>query len=221
MTSVDQMKHRLDAAAATLGLQLEEQQKQTLLHFVRQMERWNRTYNLTAIKNPQQMLVQHVFDSLAIVPSVQGALGSGAARIVDVGSGGGLPGVVLAICLPQTTVYCIDAVEKKVAFVRQMAAVLHLPNLQAIHSRIEQLDSLDASLIISRAFASLSDFVKLSERHTGAEGRFLAMKGRQPDDEISALEAETGWQVESVQSLDVPELAAERCLVWIGRKGNT
>src|SRR5690606_18650826 len=126
------------------------------------------TYNLTALRDPEQMLIQHVFDSLAVLPHVIDILYKNTvenALIVDVGSGAGLPGVIMAIMQPGWSVHCIDAVEKKMAFVRQMSGALHLPNLQAVHQRVETIAPYQADVVVSRAFASLSDFASLAGRH--------------------------------------------------------
>ncbi len=220
----DDFERRLTGAARALGLAMKPGQAQTLLTYMQQMQRWNRTYNLTAVRDAGQMLVQHVFDSLAIIQPLRLALGdatvSSGRHIVDVGSGGGLPGVVIAAMEPQWQVRCVDAVEKKMAFVRQMTGVLNLPNLHAVHARIESLPPLDADIVISRAFASLDDFAALAGRHVSQKGRLLAMKGREPTEEIAALQQKTGWFVERIEPLTVPELDAQRCLVWMSRQGN-
>lgn len=214
-------RQRLNDAAHALGLTLSSEQTETLLKYLQQMQRWNRTYNLTALRDPDLMLVQHVFDSLSVVPAIQ-AIAKNKAKtdltIVDVGSGGGLPGVVLATACSTWNIHCIDAVEKKMAFVRQMSAVLSLPNLKAHHIRIEQAESFEADVVISRAFASLVDFVNLSEKHVAPTGQIIAMKAKHPTDEIAELETNTDWRVESILELAVPELNAERCLVYL-KKG--
>jgi len=215
---------RLRAAAAKLGLALTDAQRGQLHEFLAQMQRWNRTYNLTALRDPGQMLVQHVFDSLAVVAPLAGVLDQIAApTLLDVGSGGGVPGVVLAIVRPDWQVACVDAVEKKTAFVRQMAAVLALPNLTARHARVEALPPQHCNAVISRAFASLADFAALAGRHAADGALLVAMKGQRPDEEIRALNAQTHadagtvWQVAEIQPLTVPELDAQRCLVWLRR----
>lgn len=150
------------------------------------------------------------------------AAGSGArVKLFDVGSGGGLPGVVLAIMRAHWDVTCVDAVEKKTAFVRQMAGALGLPNLQAAHTRIEQLEPAQCDVVISRAFASLQDFAKLAGRHVREGGTLVAMKGKVPDDEIQALQQHGHWTVERIEPLVVPALDAQRCLIWMRRsQGN-
>ena len=213
---------RLRAAAELLDVSLSEVQCETLLTYLAQMQRWNRTYNLTALRDFEQMLVQHVFDSLAVVKPMRNWLSGTATNqpvIADIGSGAGLPGIVLAVSNPAWRITCVDAVEKKMAFVRQMGSVLRLANLNAQHARVETLDIRNADVVVSRAFASLLDFTNLAGRHVAAHGRLLAMKGRQPDEEIAALEAAGDWKVESIEPLTVPELDAQRCLVWMSRQG--
>lgn len=220
-TDVD-FQARLLVAAERLKLDLSADAVEKLLVYIQQLQRWNKTYNLTAVRDPEQMLIQHVFDSMAVVPLFKEVLHTSvpnSARIVDVGAGAGLPGVVLAICLPDVQVTCVDAVEKKMAFVRQMTAVLSLPNLSAEHRRIEQGESYQADVVTSRAFASLVDFVSLAKFHVKPNGYMLAMKGKHPSDEIAALVASELADVEQVKTVEVPELDAERCVVYLKPKG--
>ena len=202
---------RIVAACDALKLTLQPEQIDQLLLYLEQMHRWNRVYNLTAIRDPEQMLTQHIFDSLAVIPVIYSALDKkpvDKATIVDVGSGAGLPGVVLAIVAPWD-VHCVDSVQKKMAFVQQMAH----------HARIERLDPVNADIVISRAFSSLADFTALAGRHLSADGCMLAMKGRLPDDEIAVLKAAQEWNVDSVETLSVPELDAQRCALRLSRQG--
>ncbi len=221
--SVD-FQQRLSLAADQLTISLKPHQSKLLLEYLAQMQRWNRSYNLTALKEPEQMLIQHVFDSMAVEPIVCCVLDKNTVSnplIVDVGSGAGLPGVVLAILHPEWRVHCIDAVEKKTAFIRHMIGVLGLSNLDVSHARIEAIEPLQADIVISRAFASLVDFATLAGRHIAPEGQLLAMKGRQPDDEIAILHAQTPWQVNHIYPLTVPELDAQRCLLSLNCQGNS
>jgi len=213
---------RLARALAELCLTATPQQQAALLRYLSELLRWNQTYNLTAIRDPEQALVYHIFDSLSLVAPINQRLESYSteeATIVDVGSGGGLPGVILAIMLPNVQVTCVDAVEKKTMFVRQMAGVLALKNLAALHARIETLESLESTIVTSRAFASLEDFAQLAGRHVRDGGALLAMKGRPPVEEIDALQTLTSWSAHTVHPLIVPELESQRCLVWMQRKG--
>lgn len=202
------------AEAARLGVPLDEAQSAALLSYLDLLQRWNGTYNLTAVRDPAAMWLQHVLDCLAAVPPVRATLPSGRrARILDVGSGGGLPGVVWAIALPQADITCVDTVGKKAAFIRQAAGSLGLPNLQARHARVEALAEAPFDLITSRAFASLADFTRLTRHLLAPSGQWVAMKGKPPADELAAL----GWAdtMFHVEQLQVPGLDAERCLVWL------
>lgn len=217
VSSID-LAPQLNRACANLGLQITPLQTEKLVTYLTQMQRWNRTYNLTAIRDLEQMLVHHLFDSLSVVEPLTRALGeTNEAKIYDIGSGGGLPGVVLAIARPMWQVSCVDAVEKKTAFVRQMSGALSLPNLHAIHARVEGLEPAECDIVTSRAFASLDDFAMLAGRHVRKGGTLVAMKGKVPDNEITALHSQGEWQVENIQSLLVPELQAQRCLIWMRR----
>ncbi len=205
---------RLQAAAEQLRLGLPADGAERLLAFVDLLRRWNGTYNLTAVRDPDEMLVQHLFDCLAVVAPLDRVLLRRPKRLLDVGSGGGLPGVVLAILIPELEVTCVDTVGKKAAFVRQVGVELGLRNLRAEHSRVETLQTAPFDVVSSRAFASLADFTRLTRQHLAeAGGVWLAMKGKRPDDEIAALPADV--DVFHVEPLAVPELDAERCLVWM------
>lgn len=220
VTTSERLLRALDA----LRLTSQPRQQGALLEYLSQLMRWNKTYNLTAIRDPDQALVQHIFDSLSLVAPLSRTLSANqteAPTVVDVGSGGGLPGVILAIMLPDVQVNCVDAVEKKTMFVRQMAGVLALPNLTAQHARIEVLKPLQATLVTSRAFASLEDFAQLAGPHVREGGYLVAMKGREPTEELIALQAHTTWTAQATEPLTVPELEGQRCLVWMQRKGNT
>ena len=211
------LRPRLEAGAATLGLSLGGAQCDALLAYLALLLRWNRAYNLTAIREPEAMLTQHVLDSLAIVKPIDDWLAArgadSALRLLDVGSGAGLPGVVLAIVRPAWQVVCVDAVAKKAGFVRQVAAELGLPKLRAEHARDETLRIPAFDLITSRAFASLADFATLTRQHLAPGGVWLAMKGEPSADELEALP--DGVRLRAVQPLQVPGLAARRCAVWL------
>lgn len=221
MTKQADYTPRLQAAGQALGLTLSAEQEEKLLSYLAQLQRWNRSYNLTAIRDPEQMLIQHLFDSLSIVPAVNSILYKNTVNpvVVDVGSGAGLPGVVLAIMFPAAAIHCVDTVEKKATFIRYAAGVLRLPNLQAHHARIEHLPPFQADLVVSRAFASLADFASLAGRHVAPHGQLLAMKGREPLEEIEELSSTTSWRVGGMDTLQVPELDAQRCLVWLTQQG--
>ena len=197
-----------------LGLGIRPAQGELLQAFMALLQRWNGTYNLTAVRDPAQMLTQHLADCLAVLPALrQHREAAGAKRLLDVGSGGGLPGVVLAILEDDLSVTCVDTVGKKAAFVRQVAAELSLRNLHAEHARVEQLAAAPFDIVTSRAFASLLDFTTLTRRHLAPGAVWMAMKGKRPDDELAALPANI--EVFHVEQLAVPGLDAERCLVWM------
>jgi len=203
---------RLDAGLRALALDLSQAQRESLLRYLDLLGKWNKVYNLTAVRDPSEMLTQHLLDSLAVVEPLRRQTSGAAARLLDVGSGGGLPGAVIAICCPQLKVDCLDAVGKKAAFVQQVAAGLGLPNLRGVHGRVERVsDRYD--VVSSRAFATLADFVNGSRQALAEQGVWLAMKGKHPEDEIVALPTDVA--VFHVEQLSVPELAAQRCIVWM------
>ncbi|MDD2545807.1 MAG: 16S rRNA (guanine(527)-N(7))-methyltransferase RsmG [Burkholderiaceae bacterium] len=207
----------LEQGARALGLDLSVHQVQQLLDFLALLQKWNKVYNLTAVRDPAEMLTHHLLDSLAAVPPLQrhlaGLPGAGqGARLLDVGSGGGLPGVVFAICCPGLDVSCVDTVAKKAAFIQQAAVALKLPHLHGIHARVETLAG-PFEVVSSRAFASLVDFTAWSRQALGSQSVWLAMKGKHPAEEITALPADV--QVFHVEPLGVPGLDAERCIVWL------
>jgi 16S rRNA (guanine527-N7)-methyltransferase len=201
----------IDAVCRELGLAPEAAQTAALAQYLALLQRWNATHNLTAIRDPAAMLTQHLADCLAVIAPLRRHVVQG--RLLDVGSGGGLPGVVVAVMLPGIDVTCVDAVGKKAAFVRQAAGALGLRNLHAVHARVEDLHGAPFDVITSRAFASLADFAALTRNQLGADGVWLAMKGREPADEIAALPADI--EVFHVEPLRVPGLDAQRCLVWM------
>lgn len=204
--------------AAALQLELDDGQIAALAAYLDLLQRWNATYNLTAVRDPAEMLTQHLADCLSVVPALAQWLAGhpGAGRLLDVGSGGGLPGVVLAVTLPQLQVTCVDTVGKKAAFIRQVALERRLANLEALHGRVEALRDRGFDLVVSRAFASLADFVRLTERCLKPHGVWVAMKGKRPADEIAQVP--TGIDVFHVEPLHVPGLDADRCLVWMRRQ---
>lgn len=201
----------ISTLCAQCSLAVSDTQVQALAHYLALLQRWNATYNLTAVRDPAAMLTQHLADCLAVVAPLRRHAETG--RLLDVGSGGGLPGVVIAVLLPGWQVTCVDAVGKKIAFVRQVAGALPLPNLTAEHARIEQLKLPAFDVITARAFASLRDFTDLTRLHLAPAGVWMAMKGRAFDDELAALPADV--DVFHVEQLAVPGLDAQRCLVWM------
>ena len=199
-----------------MGVELSPLQLDQLLDYLDLIQKWNKVYNLTAVRDPAEMVTHHLLDSLAVVAPLRRQLdvmgADGAAQLLDVGSGAGLPGVVIAICLPKLVVHCVDTVAKKAAFLNQVAVTLRLDNLRSVHARVENLTG-QYDVISSRAFASLADFTAWSGAALKKGGTWLAMKGQHPQEEIHALEP--GIEVFHVEQLTVPGLAAQRCIVWM------
>jgi 16S rRNA (guanine527-N7)-methyltransferase len=207
----------LEQALSDLGLTLQAGVVSALLSYLDLIQKWTKVYNLTAVRDPGEMLTHHVLDSLAVIPPLRRQLAGkiSPVRLLDVGSGAGLPGVVVAICCPDVTVHCVDTVGKKAAFIQQVAASLKLPNLRGVHARVESLTE-KFDVVSSRAFASLADFTSWSGGALAEQGVWLAMKGKHPSEEIIALSA--GVEVFHVEQLVVPGLDADRCIVWMRKK---
>ena len=213
-TAIADLRDDLISAAAEMGVPLEGGAADQLLAYLSLLQRWNKVYNLSALRHPAEMLTHHLLDCLAVLPALRRHAQGRPLRILDVGSGGGLPGVVLAIMQPDWWVTCVDAVAKKSGFVRQVAGDLGLPNLRAVHARVEDMPATAVfDLVVSRAFASLADFTSWSRERLAPGGVWLAMKGRAPDEEVAALSQDRS--VFHVEPLRVPGLDAERCLVWL------
>lgn len=206
----------LQQGAQALGIELDEKQQQQLLAYLSLLAKWNRTYNLTSIREPAQMMTHHLLDSLAVVPAF-----AAADNVLDVGAGGGLPGMILAIwaskARPAMRVSMIDTVHKKTAFLTQAKAELGLAGVSIHTARVEQLQVAQKfDVITSRAFAELADFINWSQHLLADDGQFIALKGVQPDQEIARLPA--GWQVTEIRPVSVPGLDAERHLIFIKRR---
>ena len=203
----------LRSGLAALSLGLTEAQVDQLLDYQELIQKWNKVYNLTAVRSPAEMLTHHLLDSLSIIRPLQLALGDrSSSRLLDVGSGAGLPGVVVAICCPGMAVDCVDAVAKKAAFIQQAGFSLGLSNLRGVHARVESLSG-KYDVIWSRAFASLVDFTTLTSASLKDGGLWLAMKGKYPAEEVVALPEDVF--VFHVEQLSVPGLDAERCIIWM------
>ncbi|RZI70442.1 MAG: 16S rRNA (guanine(527)-N(7))-methyltransferase RsmG [Variovorax sp.] len=200
----------LREGAAALGVPLSDRQAERLLAYGELILKWNKVYNLTALRDPALVLTHHLLDSLAVIRPLQREWPS-QGRLLDVGAGAGLPGVVIAILRDDLDVSCLDAVAKKAAFVQQVAAELALHNLHGVHARVESLTG-QFDVVSSRAFASLPDFFIGSARVIQPRGVWLAMKGKVPADELAAVP--TGVAVFHVEQLTVPGLEADRCIVW-------
>lgn len=220
-TDDDAAMAEVHGAIQAMGWQATDAQVAAWLAHLALIAKWNRTYNLTSVRDLAEMRQQHLVDCLAMVQPLAAHLKACAAqaetastpRILDVGSGAGLPGVVLAIAFPSASVICVDTVGKKASFVQQVASELRLPNLRAAHARIEAFPPAGAAVVTSRAFASLKDFTALTRSHLADNGVWLAMKGKTPAEEINDLPSDV--EVFHVEPLHVPGWAVERCLVWM------
>ncbi len=212
------VQQQIAAGAAALGIVLDATQCERMERYLGLIQKWNKVYNLTSVRDPQEMLTHHVLDSLAAVPPLLRQRKSAAAdatqpfSLLDVGAGAGLPGVVVAICCPQASVTCVDTVAKKAAFQQQVALELRLPNLKGLHARVETLSG-PFDVVASRAFASLVDFTHWSVDAVAPDGVWMAMKGKHPSEELEALPP--GIRVFHVEQLTVPGLDADRCIVWM------
>ena len=218
MASDAGLETRLRDGATAMGVALTAAQCDKLLSYAALILKWNKVYNLTALRDPVQVLTHHLLDSLSVIgPLAQRC--PDATRLLDVGSGAGLPGAVIAILRPDLSISCVDAVAKKAAFIRQVSAELTLPNLNGLHARVETLGG-TYDVVSSRAFASLADFFTGSQNLLAPNGIWLAMKGKVPDAEIGELAAMDGGvaDVFHVEQLTVPGLDAERCIVWARKK---
>jgi len=193
---------------AALGVTLPAGGEARLLEFVELLQHWNQAYNLTAVRDPGEMVVKHLLDSLAVLPYVRGT------PVEDVGAGAGLPGIPLAIALPDTRFVLLDSNGKKTRFVVQAAASLKLHNVEVVQSRAEGYRPAEPfATVISRAFATLGEFLRLAGQGCASGGRLLAMKGTYPDEELRDIPE--GFRLLGVQALKVPGLDAERCVVEI------
>lgn len=197
----------LDANARTVLLE-------RLEDYLDQLQRWGAVYNLTSVRGREALVAQHLLDSLSVVGPLRRHLAhTRHAKVLDVGSGAGLPGLVIALACPEMEVTCIDAVAKKASFVRQFIGRHRLANAVAVHGRVEAATSTRADVVISRAFATLTDFVRLTRSRLARDGVWMAMKGVVPDQEIAELPSDV--RVFHVEQIDVKHLEAERCLVWL------
>ncbi|MET3653839.1 16S rRNA (guanine(527)-N(7))-methyltransferase RsmG [Dyella japonica] len=207
MTSRQDLQTRLERGIAALGVQLPAGAVERLLDYQALLARWNATYNLTAIRDPMEMVSRHLVDSLAILPYVQGQ------TLADLGTGPGLPGIPLAIARPELQVLLVDSNGKKVRFLREAIRSLKLENVRAVQSRVEEVEG-QFDCITARAFASLEDMLAWGGHLLTKDGIWLAMKGRHPDEELPGVPA--GFEVRGIHTLVVPEVGGERHLVVLG-----
>jgi 16S rRNA (guanine527-N7)-methyltransferase len=213
------LRPALQQGLEALGLSLSDDQQAQLLAYMDLIGKWTRVYNLTAVRDAQEMLTHHLLDSLAVIRPLRRELARlvlpadrSVFELLDVGAGAGLPGIVIAITCPEVSVTCVDTVAKKAAFIQQVAATLRLPNLKGLHARVESLTT-PHDVVCARAFASLIDFTAWSRPALAPHGVWMAMKGKHPDQELAALPESIA--VFHVEPLQVPGLDAERCIVWM------
>jgi 16S rRNA (guanine527-N7)-methyltransferase len=207
------IRSQLEEGIRQLGLDLSGQQVDQLMGYLDLIQKWNKVYNLTSVRDPLEMLTHHLLDSLSvIVPLLRHVDQSGAQTLLDVGSGGGLPGVVIAIACPQLQVTCVDTVAKKATFIQQVALSLGLSKMCGVHARVETMSE-RFDVVTSRAFATLADFVSLSRERLAANGVWMAMKARTVAQEQAQLPERV--TVFHVEPLSVPGLDEARCLVWM------
>ena len=202
------MLNKLSRLLDNAGITLPENQQQQLVGYVELLHKWNKAYNLTSVRDPEEMLVRHILDSIVVEPHLQGT------RFIDVGTGPGLPGIPLAIVRPDAHFTLLDSLGKRVRFLRQVQHELHLENVTPVQSRVEAFPAEPGfDGVISRAFASLTDMVSWCHHLPAENGRFYALKGLRPDDEIAVLPEAVS--VEEIIRLQVPALDGERHLVII------
>ena len=195
---------------AEAGLPIDAQKQQKLLAYLTLMQKWNKVHNLTAVRDADEMVLLHLLDSLVVLPFIDGK------ALLDVGSGAGLPGIPLAICLPDLKVTVIDSNNKKVSFMRQAKAELGIDNLEVLGGRVEEIaPNRKFDMVISRAFSDLDLFISLTHQLCEAQGKWLAMKGVYPEAELAELEKNTGITASKTEELKVPGLAAQRHLVFL------
>lgn len=202
------MLNKLSRLLEQAGISLTDHQKNQLVAYVDMLSKWNKAYNLTSVRDPNEMLIRHILDSIVVAPHLRGE------RFIDVGTGPGLPGIPLSIVRPECHFTLLDSLGKRVRFLRQVQHELKLENIEPVQSRVEAFPSeppFDG--VISRAFASLNDMVSWCKHLPAQDGRFYALKGLVPDDEIAQLPE--GYSVESIAKLQVPQLEGERHLVVI------
>jgi 16S rRNA (guanine527-N7)-methyltransferase len=202
---MSELADKLATGVAQMGLQISDEVQQQLLSYLALLNKWNKVYNLTAVREPLEMVTLHLLDSLSVLPYIKGP------RLLDVGSGGGLPGIVLAICFPELQVTTIDTVQKKAIFMRQVKGELGLDNLQVVHARVEAYEAEPYDQIISRAFSEIGLFIELTRHLLVKNGHWLAMKGVSPQQDLVALSLNNS----KVYPLSVAGLQAERHLAII------
>jgi len=199
------LKAQLDMGCAELQLPLSDQQKTLLLDYLALLQKWNKVYNLTSVRDPHSMLTRHILDSLSLIPYLNGD------SLLDVGSGAGLPGIPIAICFPQMSITLLDSNIKKTRFLQQVKAELKLNNVTVVHGRVEQITLPKFDVVTARAFATIAEIIDLAARHCDDAGSLVLMKGVYPEQELAAVQ--NGFKLQDIVTLNVPGDQAERHLV--------
>ena len=200
-----EMLQQLQQGCETLGLDVSDDKLAKLIAYVQLLAKWNKAFNLTSVREPQEMISRHILDSLAIQPYLSGV------SLLDVGTGAGLPGIPLAIVKPEMVITLLDSNSKKTRFLQQAKAELALENVTVIHSRVEQADLPKFDLVTARAFSTIDDIIDLAGRHCDDAGCLVLMKGVYPEEELQAVT--DGFSLQDVVSLDVPGCEGQRHLV--------
>jgi 16S rRNA (guanine527-N7)-methyltransferase len=207
----------LQAGMLQMQIDATEEAQQKLISFVDLLAKWSKVYNLTTVREPEHIVTQHILDSLSLLPYLQNTK-----IVLDVGTGAGLPGIPLAIMRPDISFKLLDSQRKKINFVQHVITSLQLSNVTALHERVETLPAdLEVDMIVSRAFSSLKDFVSSIATVVRIDSKIIAMKGRIEQAEVESLQLSSGFKLERIETLSVPGLNAERCLVFITCKGAT
>lgn len=212
---MEDYKNLLTSGLQQLCITLPDSAIQKLYTYVELLLKWNKVYNLTAVRDPAQMITHHILDSLAVLPHLKDV-----SSILDVGTGAGLPGIPLAIARPDISFKLLDSQQKKITFVQHVITSLQLTNVSAVWSRIELLQDVSVDMIISRAFSSLEDYVNLIAKICDAKTKIVAMKGRQDLVLEEQQQLPKGFTLTHIQEIFVPELNAERCLVFLQKQGD-
>lgn len=204
---------QLQQGCSALGLDVSEKDLAKLISYVALIDKWNKAFNLTSVRDPKEMISRHILDSLAILPYLEGK------SLLDVGTGAGLPGIPVAIIKPEMAVSLLDSNSKKTRFLQQVKAELALDNVTVIHSRVEQADLPKFDLVTARAFSTIDDIIDLAGRHCDDAGCLVLMKGVYPEEELQAVTGEAigGFSLQDIKSLDVPDCDGQRHLVRLIR----
>lgn len=203
----DRLLQQIKSGCEELGLSLTDDQQIKLQRYVGLLDKWNKVYNLTSVRDPNEMVSRHILDSLTILPYLEGD------SLLDVGTGAGLPGIPVAIAFPNIAVTLLDTNSKKTRFLQQVKAELNLDNVTVVHARVEEADLPKFAMVTARAFATIEDIIALTGRHCDDAGSLLLMKGVRPDDEIETIGS--GFKLRDLVTLNVPNCDGERHLIRI------